>query len=100
MKTIEDYKTTIDGFIQNPDEALPNMEGFYKELEEDLVIRDTLLGENTSLKEEVTKLKDINLKLYMSQSQKPNVDEHTDDVDVEQKEVDSFFNELNGIKEE
>lgn len=102
---IEEYKSKIDGLLQNPDTALANVAEIYKELEADLTtlesLRSSIESHETEKAEYEKRIKDLqetNMKLYLSTGTAREPEE-IDTVSEAQKNVEAFFDSFNKEEE-
>ena len=90
--TFEEYESSINKVLSNPDTMLTEIKPIIESLKTDLETSESLRAEVEDLNNRVRDLQDTNMKLFLSQSGAP--DEEEDEMSEEEKEVEAFFNAL------
>lgn len=97
--TYAEYKEKVDKLLTNPDTALAGIEDIYKELEADLTTKDSLEAEVNTLRDQVSALRETNIKLYMQRTgEAPEQDGEEITEEDGEKYIDKVFDDV--MKEE
>ena len=92
--TYPEYRKKIDDLLTNPDTALAGIGEVYEELETDLTTRDSLEEEVQTLRNQVSELRETNIKLYMQRTgEAPEESNEATEEDGEEY-IDRIFEEL------
>lgn len=81
--TKEEYTTLINNIVKNPDQSAVTAKDLLKGIEEDLAQIDTLKQANTDYEKKVRNLQDVNMQLFLAQTNQAPKQEEEKEVTLE-----------------
>lgn len=83
--TYDEYESKINEVLGNPDTALANIAPIMSAIKDDITALEAAKSENESLSARIKDLQETNIKLYLAQTGKSDVDQTGGDDDEEPK---------------